>query len=134
MTTGLTPRLIVAEPDEARRFYADALDGETVERFVQDGIVVHAKLHIRATVGPSVITLAAEVAEWGLLSPTTLGGSPTLLTLHVPDARSTAERMVEHGAEIVIPIEDRFYGRCEGRVRDPFGHLWIPSHELGTDT
>jgi catechol 2,3-dioxygenase-like lactoylglutathione lyase family enzyme len=30
----------------------------------------------------------------------------------------------------VVPIEDRPYGRCEGRVRDPFGHLWIPSHPV----
>lgn len=25
-------------------------------------------------------------------------------------------------------VEDRPYGRCEGRFRDPFGHLWIVSH------
>jgi uncharacterized glyoxalase superfamily protein PhnB len=36
--------------------------------------------------------------------------------------------MVEHGAVVIVPIEDRPYGRCEGRLRDPFGHLWILSH------
>jgi PhnB protein len=36
--------------------------------------------------------------------------------------------MVGAGAEEVVPVEERPYGRCEGRVRDPFGHLWIISH------
>lgn len=35
--------------------------------------------------------------------------------------------MEKAGAEIVIPIEDRYYGRREGRLRDPAGHLWIIS-------
>jgi len=33
--------------------------------------------------------------------------------------------MVERGASIVIEITDRPYGKREGRVRDPFGHLWV---------
>jgi uncharacterized glyoxalase superfamily protein PhnB len=36
--------------------------------------------------------------------------------------------MVEHGAVVIVPIEDRPHGRCESRLRDPFGHLWILSH------
>jgi PhnB protein len=36
-------------------------------------------------------------------------------------------RVVEHGGTVIIPIEDRVYGKREGRVRDPFGHLWILS-------
>jgi PhnB protein len=32
--------------------------------------------------------------------------------------------MAHHGAEVVIPIENRPYGKRQGRVKDPFGHLW----------
>jgi PhnB protein len=32
--------------------------------------------------------------------------------------------------EVVIPIQDRFYGKREGRVRDPFGHLWVLSRPI----
>ena len=35
--------------------------------------------------------------------------------------------MVSAGAEVVFGIADQFYGRREGRLRDPFGHLWIIS-------
>jgi PhnB protein len=30
----------------------------------------------------------------------------------------------------VIPVADRFYGHREGRIRDPFGHLWILSKPI----
>ena len=57
-----------------------------------------------------------EVTEWGLLSPTHLDGSPVLLHATVADPDATAARMVEHGAQVVIPIAEQFYGRREGRV------------------
>lgn len=63
-------------------------------------------------------------------SPSSLGGSPMLLTLSVDDADRVAAAMVEHGATVVIPIEDRYYGRREGRLEDPSGHLWIISETL----
>jgi PhnB protein len=37
--------------------------------------------------------------------------------------------MVQHGAEVDIPIENRPYGKREGRVKDPYGHMWIISGE-----
>lgn len=125
MTADMRPRLVVADPDRAIDFYLSALGAELRHKFVDgDGVVVHAELAL----GDAVFSLAQEVEEWGLLSPFTLGGSASLITLEVEDAPLAGERMVAHGATVVIPIEDRGYGRCEGRVRDPSGHLWIPSH------
>ena len=40
-------------------------------------------------------------------------------------AGEVGERPVAHGAEVVVPIENRPYGKRSGRIRDPFGHLWI---------
>nr|WP_280497187.1 VOC family protein [Nocardia farcinica] len=45
--------------------------------------------------------------------------------LTVPDPDATAAQMVRRGGELVIPVENRPYGRRQGRVRDPFGHLWV---------
>ena len=61
----------------------------------------------------------------GLLSPDAVGGSPVLLRLETKTPDAVASRMVERGASIVIEIADRPYGKREGRVRDPFGHLWV---------
>lgn len=125
MSTTITPRLVVRDPDAAIAFYRAGLDADLVARFeLDDGSVTHAEL----AVDGASFSLTAEVEAWGMLSPASVGGSPALLRLTVPDAPKRGEQMVEHGAVVIVPIEDRPYGRCEGRVQDPFGHLWIVSH------
>lgn len=129
----LTPRLVVSDPDRAAEFYRAALGARVLGRFtLPDGTVTNIDLEI----GEASISLTSEVEEWGLLGPAAAGGSPILLRLTVADARNLRDRMVDAGAVEVVPVEDRPYGRCEGRLRDPFGHLWILSHiteELGDD-
>lgn len=123
--TSLLPRLVIADPDAAAEFYRAALDAEVLARFTMpDGTVTNIDL----VIGGASLSLTSEVPGWGLVGPLTTGGSPVLLRLTVADARHTRDRMVEAGAEEVVPVEDRPYGRCEGRIRDPFGHLWIVSH------
>ena len=43
------------------------------------------------------------------------------------DADSVGRAMEAGGAQVIVPIEARYYGPREGRLRDPFGHLWIVS-------
>jgi uncharacterized glyoxalase superfamily protein PhnB len=85
--------------------------------------VVHAALKL----GQSMFSLAERVDEWKLLSPDAIGGSSVLLRLETCSPDAIASHMVEHGASVVIEIKDRPYGKREGRVRDPFGHLWVSS-------
>lgn len=121
----LTPRLVVSDPDSAAEFYRTALGAEVRGRFtLPDGTVTNIDL----VIGEASISLTSEVEAWGLLAPGSSGGNPILLRLTVGDARRVSVRMVEAGASEVVPVEDRPYGRCEGRIRDPFGHLWIISH------
>ncbi len=42
--------------------------------------------------------------------------------------------MTDLGGEVVIEIEDRPPGKREGRVRDPFGNVWILSKTIETLT
>ena len=58
------------------------------------------------------------------------GTPPVLIQLELEDCDRVAEKMVADKAEVVIPITDRPYGKREGRIRDPFGHLWILSQEV----
>lgn len=43
------------------------------------------------------------------------------------DADGVGRAMEAGGAQVIVPIEARYYGPREGRLRDPFGHLWIVS-------
>ncbi len=40
------------------------------------------------------------------------------------DVEAKFARAVEAGAEVVMPLEDQFWGDRYGLVRDPFGHQW----------
>lgn len=120
----LTPRLIVQNADEAIDFYQNALGARLVERYaLPNGQVVHAALAL----GNSIFSLAEEKLDWGNPSPATLGGSPLLLTVQSDDPDALCRVAVAHGARVIVPIADQFYGHREGRIEDPFGHLWILS-------
>jgi PhnB protein len=126
--SNLMPHLIVKGAARAIDWYVEALGAKELARFVDQklapgGVVVHADLEVRG----EVFTLAEENPEWHNVSPKTLGGNGTILTLTVDDADAVGARMVELGGEVVFPIADQFYGARQGRIRDPFGHLWIVS-------
>lgn len=121
----LTPRLIVSSSADAIRFYETVFGAEEVERYANpEGVVIHAAVSIRG----ALVTMADAVEGWYPESRSE--GSPILLTLNCDDPDAVAKRAEESGATIVIPVADRFYGRREGRICDPFGHLWILSRPL----
>lgn len=123
----LEPRLIVHDVDAALDLYHKAFGAERLERFADgSGRVVHAAMKV----GTSVFTMAQEVADWGLASPDSSKGASVLLHLTVPDPDDLARKMVDLGGNVVITIEDRPYGKREGRVVDPFGHAWILSKTI----
>jgi PhnB protein len=120
----ITPRLIVLQADRAIQFYVDVFSARVLERYASaDGQVVHAALQI----GSSVLALADEAPDWHNRSPASLGDSPVLLTLEVDDPDAVCARAVASGATVIFPIADQYYGHREGRIQDPFGHVWILS-------
>jgi PhnB protein len=124
----MSTRLIVQDPDRSSAFYQEALGAEQVFRAppIGDGrpsVVDHR-------MGDFLLRVSPAVTEWGWLSPSDLGGSPVLIEMEVDDPDAVGERMVAHGAEVVVPIENQAFGKRSGRIRDPFGHLWILTGEL----
>ncbi|ONM48473.1 VOC family protein [Nocardia donostiensis] len=126
MSSELRPKLLVSDADSAIDFYTQALGAELILRIADDhGVVNHAEL----TLDSVVFALAQSVEEWGWNDPESVGGSPVLIMLTVSDPDATVGHMVKHGAELVIPVDNRPYGKRQGRVKDPFGHLWVISGE-----
>lgn len=118
----LTPRLIVSSSADAIAFYEEVFGANELERYTSpEGQVVHAAISIRG----AIVSLADADDHWNHAAGPE--ASLVLLTLMCDDPDATAERAQEHGATILIPVADRFYGYREGRIRDPFGHLWILS-------
>ena len=127
-TPTIRPRLVVEDVDAAVAYYERFLGAARGFRHAEpSGIVVHAEVRI----GESAISLTQAYADYRLHSPEAEVSSPVLLTLTVADASAVGAAMVEGGATVIVSIEDRPWGRREGRIRDPFGHLWLISQDLG---
>jgi len=125
LVTELIPRLVVSDGAGAVAFYERALGAVESERYTDDnGKIVHTEL----TIGSSRIHLKDEAD--GDPSPATLGGTPVILHLGVTDADSVAAALVGAGATVVFPVADHGYGMKDGRLADPYGHLWIVSEPL----
>ena len=112
-------KLVVDSADRALAFYERVLGAELGERSEMDGHVHFAEFRALGT------TLTIKDADTH--DPATEGVILDVLT-DTPDAVWAA--FLAAGAEVVFPLEDQFYGKRAGRVRDPFGIQWILSGPL----
>jgi uncharacterized glyoxalase superfamily protein PhnB len=120
--SAITPYLAVKGAREAIAFYKDVFGAvESMAAVVgDDGRIGHAEL----TIGGATVMLADEYPEVGNLSPETVGGSPVMLNVHVPDADATVARAEAAGATVLRPVEAQAYGDRSGQILDPWGHRW----------
>jgi uncharacterized glyoxalase superfamily protein PhnB len=126
-TPTLTPHLVCTGAADAIDFYKQAFGAEELMRLPgPDGRIMHAAISI----GGSMLMLVDEMKEHGVLSPTSLGGSPVTLHLNVPNADAAIERATGAGAAVTLAAHDAFWGDRYGQVRDPFGHNWSIAHPL----
>jgi uncharacterized glyoxalase superfamily protein PhnB len=118
----LTPYIGVDDARRALDWYVEVFGarrrGQPME--MPGGRIGHAELAI----GDSVLMLADEAVEMGLLGPHALGGVSHTLMIRVPDVDATVGRAVARGAELTRPVASHPYGRT-GVVNDPFGHRWM---------
>jgi PhnB protein len=121
--TSASPRMTFKDAAKAIEFYKNAFGARETMRFEAGGKIPHAEIMI----GNSHVMLTEEWPEGNRFSPETLGNSPVMMSLSVPDVDKFFARAIDAGAKIVIPIADQFYGRREGTLQDPFGYLWSVS-------
>jgi PhnB protein len=118
-----SPRLTFKDAAKAIDFYKQAFGARETFRFELESGIPHAVIMI----GDSAIMLTEEWPEGGRFSPETLGNSPVMMSLSVPDVDKFFAHAIGAGAKAVIPVADQFYGHREGTLRDPFGYLWSVS-------
>jgi uncharacterized glyoxalase superfamily protein PhnB len=78
-------------------------------------------MHIHLYINGSSVMLGDAYPEHGcpLQQPQAFN-----LTLPVSDIDAAWKRAVEAGAEVVMPVQEMFWGDRYGQLRDPAGVLW----------
>lgn len=122
----LNPHLVQRDTARAVDWYQQALGAREVVRYRGGDRIVYAEM----TIGDSKLTMADESPASRNHSPESLGGTTVTINLEVDDAHAVGKRMLDHGATVVFPIEDQFYGDRQGRLQDPFGHQWVITQHL----
>ena len=123
MNQTITPYITVNGAAKAIEFYKKAFGAvETAARYTEpNGRVGHAEIAI----GGARLMLSDEHPEIEVLSPPTLGGTPAMFHLTVPDAAVTVARAAAEGATVQRAVQDQPYGERSGTIKDPFGHRWM---------
>ncbi len=113
--------LCCKDAPKALEFYTKAFGAtETLRWPDKSGRISHSEIKI----GDALLMISDEYPEIGVLSPQSLGGTPVLLVLTIPDADAFFSKAVERGATVRRPLTDQPYGRRSGQLVDPCGHRW----------
>jgi uncharacterized glyoxalase superfamily protein PhnB len=123
----ITPHIVVQGAERAAAFYREAFGAEELSRIpTPDGRLMSVQLRI----GESLMHLADEFPELGVLAPPTIGGTPVVLAIEVADAEAVFAQALAAGAHVRQPLGDTFWGDLHGQLDDPFGHRWNVSQHL----
>lgn len=118
----LVPYLSVAGAAAAIDWYVEVLGATEVLRYdADDGRIGHAELDF----GGATLHLADEYPEIGFVSPTTVGGTGSGLSLKVADVDAVYTAALARGANGQRPPADQPYGDRSASIVDPFGHRWM---------
>ena len=122
----VTPYLFVRTAALAMDFYKKVFGATELLRMPgSNGKIMHAEMRI----GDSVIMLADENPQNGMMSPQTVGGFSMGMHVYVEKVDDVMQKAIAHGAKALHPVKDQFYGDRSGSILDPFGHMWsISTH------
>jgi PhnB protein len=120
--TIFAPQLFIKAGVINIEFYAKAFGAIELYRFTNnDGSIHVAELSING----SIFHLHEETFKSSLFSPEKYNGSTVIIGLFVTDVDAVMNSAIAAGATILSPAQDYDYGYRQGKIKDPFGHIWM---------
>lgn len=117
-----TQVLIVSDAQAALEFYKTVFSATVSSiAYASNGATV---LQADMKIGNSIIRVGDEMPEFGIVSPATLGGSPSPVHLYVEAVDDIWRKAIDANATVAVPLADAYWGERYGRFIDPFGHVW----------
>ena len=103
---------------------------ERVRRPGPDGTVAHAMM----TIGPAMIMIEGEWPTLTSRAPKPDGSSPVVIYVYVEDVDKTVERAITNGAQVLLPVQNQFWGDRIAWIMDPSGHVWTVATRIEETT
>lgn len=108
----IMPYLIVPNAAKFIDFMKSVFGATEIYRGMRDdNIIMHAEIKV----GDTTVMLADANEQF---QPQNAG-----MFICVDDVDTAFNKAVESGAKVIMPVEDKEYGRTSG-VEDPFGNTW----------
>jgi uncharacterized glyoxalase superfamily protein PhnB len=122
---GLVAYLQVKGATQASEFYQRAFGATEVARHPVDeqGRTMHIHLYVNG----SSLMLSDAYPEYGHVHQDPQAFN---LTLQVDDIDAWWQRAVAAGVQVVMPVQEMFWGARYGQLRDPFGVQWSMNQPL----
>jgi len=86
------------------------------------------------TIGPAMVMIEAEWPTLPSRAPLTDGSSPVVIFVYVEDVDQTIERAVANGAQVLVPLQNQFWGDRIAWIMDPAGHVWTVATRIEAPT
>ncbi len=129
------PHLVVNDGMAALKFYQEVFGAETGDVMMEAGGT--RLMHGEIILDDHMLFLSDEFAEKDDVTtrtPQTLGGTTARITLQTDNPDAIVERATAHGASVLMPVQDMFWGARYGKIVDPFGHEWGINQQLKEQT
>lgn len=117
--TTIFPYLVVSDAHRYVDFLCEGLGGQLLGKHEHpDGTLANGQVRF----GDTTLMIGEARPEW----PATFGH----YYFYVDDADAAVRKALAHGAELVMPVEDKPYGDRQGGVKDSLGNIWWISQHL----
>ena len=103
-------------------FYIKALGAIELRRFSNgDGSIHVSELSVEG----AIFHLHEETSNSTSFSPERHRGTTTTIGLFVSDVDAFMNNSIAEGATLISPAQSYDYGYRQGKIMDPFGHIWM---------
>lgn len=116
---GVAPYLSVSDAGKAADYYVKAFGATEVMRVPPDEQGRY--LHIHLVINGGSLMLSDAFPDHGHPLETPAG---FMLHLQVDDVDGWWKRAMDAGADVLLPVQEMFWGDRYGQLRDPFGIRW----------
>jgi PhnB protein len=120
--TTFAPQLVIPNGITNVDFYIQAFGAVELRRISNSDESIHVS---ELSIDSAIFHLHEETINPEAFSPKRHHGTTVTIGLFVPDVDAVMNRASAAGGEVISPAQDYDYGYRQGKIRDPFGHIWM---------